>query len=143
MTERGTETATLYGQVGGRKTVSAIVEAFYQRVEGDEHLRAVYPDDLEPGKAKLKLFFEEWLGGPRVYSSKYGHPRLRRRHFPFVVDEKAAGRWLRHMREAWQEAGVDADIQAAVFESLGPLARHMVNADLDVPREPLGEAFLQ
>jgi hemoglobin len=143
MTERETEIATLYQQVGGRETVSAIVEGFYRRVEGDEHLRAVYPDDLEPGKAKLKLFFEEWLGGPRVYSSKYGHPRLRRRHFPFVIDEKAAGRWLRHMREAWQDAGVDAGIQAAVFESLGPLARHMVNADLDVPREPLGETFLQ
>lgn len=143
MTEPGVETATLYRQVGGRETVWAIVEAFYRRVEGDEHLRAVYPKDLEPGKEKLKLFFEEWLGGPRAYSSKYGHPRLRRRHFPFVIDEKAAGRWLRYMREAWQEAGVDADIQAAVFESLGPLARHMVNADLDVPREPLGEAFLQ
>jgi hemoglobin len=143
MTERGTETATLYRQVGGRETVSEIIEGFYRRVEGDEHLRPVYPDDLEPGKAKLKLFFEEWLGGPRADSSKYGHPRLRRRHFPFVIDEKAAGRWLRHMREAWQEAGVDADIQAAVFESLGPLARHMVNANLDVPREPLGGGFLQ
>jgi hemoglobin len=143
MTEPEVETATLYRQVGGRETVSAIVEAFYRRVEGDEHLRPVYPEDLEPGKEKLKLFFEEWLGGPRAYSSKYGHPRLRRRHFPFVIDEKASGRWLRHMREAWQEADVDRDIQAAVFESLGPLARQMVNADADVPREPLEDGFLQ
>lgn len=143
MTEPGIETATLYQQVGGRETVSAIVEAFYRRVENDEHLRPVYPEDLEPGKEKLKLFFEEWLGGPRAYSSRYGHPRLRRRHFPFVIDEKAAGRWLRYMREAWQEAGVDPGIQATVFESLGPLARHMVNAEEDVPREPLGDAFLQ
>lgn len=137
------EGATLYARVGGRETVSAIVEAFYRRVEGDKHLRPVYPEDLEPGKDKLKLFFEEWLGGPRAYSSKYGHPRLRRRHFPFVIDERAAGRWLRHMREAWREAGVDAHIQATVFENLGPLARHMVNAGQDVPREPLGDACLQ
>jgi hemoglobin len=143
MTDRGGETAALYRQVGGWETVSAIVEAFYRRVEGDEHLRPIYPEDLEPGKEKLKLFLEEWLGGPRAYSSKYGHPRLRRRHFPFVIDERAAGRWLRHMREAWREAGVDERIQGMVFESLGPLARHMVNAGQDVPREPLGEAFLQ
>lgn len=143
MTEPRVETSPLYVRVGGRETVSAIVEAFYRRVEGDEHLRPVYPEELEPGKEKLKLFFEEWLGGPLAYSSKYGHPRLRRRHFPFVIDEKAAGRWLRHMREAWQEAGVEAGIQAAVFESLGPLARQMVNADEDVPREPLGNAFLR
>jgi hemoglobin len=142
MTEQRIETATLYRRAGGRETVSAIVEAFYRRVEGDEHLRPIYPEDLRPGKEKLKLFFEEWLGGPRSYSSKYGHPRLRRRHFPFVIDERAAGRWLRYMREAWQEAGVDEEIQATVFESLGPLARHMVNAGQDVPREPFGDAFL-
>ncbi len=56
---------------------------------------------------------------------------------------RAAGRWLRHMREAWREAGVDERIQETVFESLGPLARHMVNADQDVPREPQRDAFLQ
>jgi hemoglobin len=143
MTEPRPGTAPLIDRVGGREAVSTIVEAFYRRVEADEDLRAVYPEDLEPGKEKLKLFFEEWLGGPPAYSSRYGHPRLRRRHFPFVIDEKAAGRWLRYMREAWQEAGVSVDIQATVFESLGPLARHMVNAGQDVPREPLGEAFLQ
>lgn len=143
MTEPRPGTAPLIERVGGREAVSTIVEGFYRRVEADARLRAVYPEDLEPGKEKLKLFFEEWLGGPRAYSSRYGHPRLRRRHFPFVIDEQAAGRWLRYMREAWQEAGVPVDIQATVFESLGPLARHMVNAGQDVPREPLGEAFLQ
>lgn len=130
---------SLYSRIGGRETVSAIVEAFYRRVEADDHLRPVYPEDLEPGKEKLKLFFEQWLGGPATYTELYGHPRLRRRHFPFVIDERAAGRWLRNMREAWQELGVDADIEAVVFENLGPLARHMVNADQDVPREPLGD----
>ncbi len=134
---------SLYSRVGGREAVSNIVEAFYRRVETDEHLRPIYPEDLEPGKEHLKLFFGQWLGGPATYTELFGHPRLRRRHFPFVIDERAAGRWLRHMREAWQEAGVAADIQATVFEGLGPLARHMVNADQDVPREPLGGARLQ
>lgn len=134
---------SLYARAGGRETVSAIVEAFYRRVETDEHLRPIYPDDLEPGKEKLKLFFEQWLGGPGTYTQLYGHPRLRRRHFPFVIDERAAGRWLRHMREAWQEGGVPDDIQATVFEGLGPLARHMVNADQGVPREPLGDMKME
>lgn len=134
---------SLYSRIGGRGTVSAIVEAFYRRVEADVHLRPVYPEDLEPGKEKLKLFFEQWLGGPATYTELYGHPRLRRRHFPFVIDERAAGRWLRNMREAWQEVGVDAEIQSTVFENLGPLARHMVNAEQDVPREPLGDIRME
>ncbi|HMO53317.1 MAG TPA: hypothetical protein PJ994_02320 [Tepidiformaceae bacterium] len=130
---------SLFAHIGGRDTVSSIVESFYRRVEVDEHLRPIYPDDLEPGKEKLRLFFEQWLGGPPGYTQLYGHPRLRRRHFPFVIDERAAGRWLRHMREAWQEAGVPDDIQSTVFEGLAPLAKHMVNAGQDVPREPLGD----
>ncbi|MEX2080236.1 MAG: hypothetical protein WEC33_01355, partial [Dehalococcoidia bacterium] len=70
---------------------------------------------------------------------RYGHPRLRIRHFPFVIDERAAGRWLRHMRQAMTDCGVTAEDQGAIFERLAPLAHHMVNAGQDVPRTPLPE----
>lgn len=133
---------SLLQRIGGVPTIHAIVEDFYRRVESDPPLRAIYPEDLEPGKTKLKLFFEQWLGGRPVYSEKYGHPRLRRRHYPFVIDEAAAGRWLMHMREAMTAAGIAADDLATIFERLAPLAHHMVNAGEDVPREPLGDTFL-
>jgi len=133
---------SLLEQVGGEDGVSRVVEAFYGRVEVDAHLRPIYPEDLEPGKEKLKLFLVQWLGGPATYSEKYGHPRLRMRHFPFVIDDLAAGRWLRNMREAWQECGVPEEAIAFVFEKFGPLAHHMVNAGQDVPREPIGDARL-
>lgn len=136
-------TTTLFEAAGGADAVSRFVEAFYQRIEADTDMRSLYPEDLEPGKAKLKLFFEQWLGGGPVYSQKYGHPRLRARHFPFVIGDRHAGRWLRYMREAWQECGIPDEVEAIAFERLGPLARHMVNEGQDVPREPIGEAFLQ
>jgi hemoglobin len=126
-------------RIGGRTKVHAIVDDFYRRVAADPIQRAIYPEDLEPGIRKLKLFLEQWLGGPSVYSDLYGHPRLKRRHFPFVIDELAAGRWLRYMREAMTTEGVDADLQAAIFKGLGPLAHHMINAHEDVPRERLGD----
>jgi hemoglobin len=136
------DTATLYDQLGGSPIVHRIVDAFYARVEHDDILRPLYPEDLEPGKLKLAWFFEQWLGGPPSYTERYGHPRLRLRHFPFVIDERAAGRWLRLMREAWNEAGVSPELQAPIFERLGVLARHMINADDDVPREPIGDVRL-
>jgi hypothetical protein len=41
-----------------------------------------------------------------------------------------------------QDAGVlDADMRV-IFERLAPLAHHMVNADENVPREPLGDGRL-
>jgi hemoglobin len=138
-----TATTTPFDAVGGREGISAIVETFYRSVAADPEIRSVYPEDLEPGKAKLKLFFEQWLGGEPVYSRRYGHPRLRRRHFPFIIAEKHAGLWLRYMRLALQANGVPPATEAVLFERLAPLAHHIVNAHEDVPREPLGEAFLQ
>ena len=134
--------SSLYLDCGGREGVERIVDSFYRRVEADSHMRPIYPEDLGPGKLKLTLFLEQWLGGPASYSDLYGHPRLRRRHFPFTIDELAAGRWLRHMREAMVENGVPAKAVEVIFESLGPLAKHMVNANEDVPRAPLGDVRL-
>ncbi len=136
-------TSTLLDRFGGREGVSRVVEDFYRRVESDPPIRNVYPADLEPGKEKLKLFLEQWLGGEPVYSNAYGHPRLRRRHFPFVIDEQAAELWLKHMRAAMTDCGVREDDIDTVFQRLDTLARHMVNANEDVPREPLGDARLE
>ncbi|MBK8561192.1 globin [Candidatus Amarobacter glycogenicus] len=136
-------TDSMLARVGGADAISRIVESFYVRIEADSHMRPIYPEDLEPGKEKLKLFLLQWLGGPPAYSQRYGHPRLRIRHFPFVIDDLAAGRWLRYMREAWQEEGVADDVVSVVFERFGPLAHHMVNANQDVPRDPVGESRLE
>ena len=143
------EASSLFESVGGREGVRRIVESFYRRVEADDHMRPIYPEDLEPGKQKVgRLLFlwflqqKRWLGGAPGYTERYGHPRLRRRHFPFLIDELAAGRWLRHMREAMHEDAVPTEVQAVIFARLGPLAHHMVNAGQDVPREPLSSTFL-
>ena len=118
---------TLFQRVGGRAGVRAIVTRFYEFVEADAPLRAIYPADLEPGKEKLMLFLEQWLGGEGAYSELYGHPRLRMRHLPFVITEHGSGRWLRHMRQAMAENGVSDADQREIFAALSPLARHMVN----------------
>ncbi|OAI40441.1 hypothetical protein AYO38_01080 [bacterium SCGC AG-212-C10] len=133
---------TLYSRAGGREGISAIVESFYEKVEKDAHMRSIYPADLEPGKAKLKLFFEQWFDGPPVYTELYGHPRLRRRHFPFVIDDRHAGLWLRYMRQSMAENGISNADLGTIFKAFGDLAKHMVNAGEDVPREPLGDVRL-
>lgn len=132
----------LLERLGGRPVIERIVQEFYDRVAADAELRALFPDDLAMGREKQAMFLEQWLGGEPRYSERWGHPRLRRRHFPFVIDQRAAGRWLRCMGEAFRAAGVGEQEMQEVFADLGPLARHMVNADQDVPRDPLGDAFL-
>ena len=137
------ETApSLFQLFGERDGVLALVAEFYRRVEADPAIRPVYPEDLTPAREKLALFLEQWLGGPNVYSDRYGHPRLRLRHFPFVIEERHAGLWLKHMREAMQARGIPEGAVRTVFERLAPLAKHMVNANDDVPREPLTDLIL-
>lgn len=128
--------------MGGTEGIDALVEAFYRRIEADTEMRPVYPEDLEPGKWKLKLFLGQWFGGPAEYSERFGHPRLRRRHFPFVIGEKHAGLWLKHMREAFHERDIPKDVEELVFPRFGELARHMVNEGEDVPREPMVETYM-
>ncbi|MFN0094528.1 MAG: globin [Dehalococcoidia bacterium] len=128
--------------IGGNAGVSALVEEFYRRIEADTAIRPVYPDDLEPGKEKLKLFLGQWLGGPAAYSERYGHPRLRRRHFPFIIEPLHAGLWLKHMRAAVQEQGIPDEVERIMFERLSPLAHHMVNAGEDLPRGPITETWM-
>lgn len=138
-----TREPALLERIGGRPVVERIVREFYDRVEADPELRRVFPADLTAGREKQTLFMEQWLGGEPRYSEQYGHPRLRMRHFPFVIDERAAGLWLRHMGEAFRAAGVPEREMQEVFAGLGPLAKHMVNADQDVPRGLLEDTFLQ
>ena len=128
---------TPFDHVGGREGVEAIVEAFYDAVAADAPLRALYPEDLGPSREKLALFFEQWLGGEHRYSDRYGHPRLRRRHFPFVIAEHHATLWLTHMRAALEARELEAEEFESIWSRLEPLAHHMVNAHEDVPRDPL------
>ena len=139
---RATRQENLFERIGGREVVRRITEDFYERVERDPELRPLFPEDLASGREKQAMFLEQWLGGEPLYSQRFGHPRLRRRHFPFVIDERAAGRWLRHMGDAFRAAGVGEQEIAEVFAGLGPLAKHMINAHENVPREPLGDAWM-
>ena len=132
----------LLQRIGGREVIERVVEEFYRLVEADPELRPLFPEDLAEGREKQALFLEQWLGGEPRYSELYGHPRLRMRHFPFLIDEHAAGRWLRHMGQAFRAVGVGEQEMQEVFADLGPLARHMVNANQDVPRDPLGDTRL-
>ena len=82
---RAQRQAELLDRIGGREVIERVVDAFYDAVETDEELRPLFPEDMDDGREKQKLFLEQWLGGEPRYSEQYGHPQLRRRHFPFVI----------------------------------------------------------
>lgn len=89
----------LYEELGESFFVR-LVDAFYVGVQANEQLRAMYPEDLTESKRHLTLFLIQYWGGPATYQNERGHPRLRMRHVPFVIDDAARDAWLAAMRAA-------------------------------------------
>lgn len=120
-------TTTLYDHVGGQPFFDALVDRFYDGVETDPPLRALYPQDLEPGKRALALFLGQYFGGPTTYSDEKGHPRLRMRHVNFRIGPAERDGWLRHMTAAVDDAPTDDIVKQQMLEYFAMAAQHMVN----------------
>ena len=123
---------SFYDEVGGAATFHTIVSTFYQLVREDEILRPLYPeDDFEAAEVRLRMFLEQYWGGPRTYSDQRGHPRLRMRHSPFKVGPLERDAWLRCMHIAVAEidaATMDDAHRRALLDYLEMAAQSMMNS---------------
>ncbi|MEV6557699.1 globin [Nocardia sp. NPDC051756] len=124
--------ASFYDAVGGAETFRRIVAAFYREVATDEVLRPLYPEeDLGPAERRLRMFLEQYWGGPRTYGEERGHPRLRMRHNPFVIGPIERDAWLRCMRIAVAEIEpelLDDEHRKALLDYLEMAANSLMNA---------------
>jgi hemoglobin len=122
------EPQNFYAEVGGAPFFEKLVARFYQEVADDDVLRPLYPEeDLGPAEVRLRMFLEQYWGGPRTYSEQRGHPRLRMRHMPFTVGPIERDAWLRCMRIAVDEADLDEAHRAQLWQYLQYAAQSMVN----------------
>ena len=120
---------TFYDQVGGHETFRKLAEQFYTGVAGDPQLRALYPqDDLGPAEIRLRMFLEQYWGGPSTYSQERGHPRLRMRHAAFKVNITARDRWLKHMMAAVDSLGLTPEKDLILRDYFDQAANSLVNS---------------
>ncbi len=123
---------TFYEQIGGMPVIERVVARFYAEVAEDEVLSAMYPDaDLADGSAarRLAMFLAQYWGGPTTYSQERGHPRLRMRHAPFVVNRDAKERWLTHFRAGLDEVALPPELDARFWDYVNYAAEFMLNSD--------------
>lgn len=123
---------TFYDAVGGSDTFDRIAARFYEEVARDEVLRPMYPEeDLGPAQQRLRMFLEQYWGGPRTYSDQRGHPRLRMRHNPYRIGPIEKDAWLRCMHTAIssiEDSTLDAAHRQALTEYVEMAAQMMVNS---------------
>lgn len=125
---------SFYDAVGGADTFAELIHRFYHEVARDELLRPLYPEeDLGPAEVRLRMFFEQYWGGPRTYSEKRGHPRLRMRHVPFRITEIERDAWLRCMDVAIasiNDARMSADRKQQLRNYCEMAAQMLVNTPM-------------
>lgn len=125
-----------YIEIGGDEKVRQLAETFYDRIEADSpSLTAILPQNTSKTREKFFMFLTGWLGGPPLYEMKWGHPQLRRRHFPFTIGEHEAQEWMRCMRAAMSDVGITDPLRTFLDTRFDDLAQHMRNTET-VPPAP-------
>jgi hemoglobin len=120
--------SSFYEQVGGEKFFSDLVSQFYAHVATDPIVRPMYPDsDLKAAAERLKMFLEQYWGGPTTYQEVRGHPRLRMRHAGFHINTAARDAWLHAMRQAVDSMDMDVALEAQLWSYIEMAANSMVN----------------
>jgi hemoglobin len=121
----------VYGLIG-EDGFERLVAAFYRQVPGDDILGPMYPaDDLPGAEQRLRDFLIFRFGGPQTYLAQRGHPRLRMRHAPFVINQAARDRWMQMMTLALREARLPSEadeVLRAFFESTATFMMNRVPA---------------
>ncbi|MCM3785969.1 globin [Neobacillus mesonae] len=118
---------TLYENLGGDQGVRALVEAFYPKVQQNELLSPLFPEDINPVMEKQHMFLSQFFGGPSLYSDAFGHPMMRARHLPFPVTEERANAWLSCMAEALEEQDIPDSVKEFTLKRLAGPAYHFIN----------------
>jgi len=105
----------------GDQGFDQLIAAFYKQIPGDEILGPMYRGrDLAGAEERLRGFLIYRFGGPQTYIENRGHPRLRMRHAPFVINQAARDRWMQLMRTALLETNLPSeptDVLLCFFES--------------------------
>lgn len=117
----------LYGLIG-EDGFTRLVAAFYRRVQVDDLLGPLYPQhDMAGAEERLRAFLIQRFGGPDTYSQQRGHPRLRMRHAPFVVDRAGRDRWVMLMEQAMAETNLPNEAIPPLRAFFHEVATFMIN----------------
>lgn len=125
---KGDRMKTMYEKVGDERLM-LIVERFYNQVFENEIIGPLFAkSEKNLVMDKQYCFLTQFLGGPLRYFEKYGNPKMRLRHAPHKIDERAKDEWLRLMKNAIFSLDWDEENKTTLYNCFPTLAAHMMNS---------------
>ena len=122
----------LFERIGGQPAIDRLVDLLYEGIGADDQLRPLFPRDLADSRSMQKLFFAEWLDGPRRYSAQ-AYKGLGSSHDGLPITPALAGRWLEHFRRAMEASVAAESDRKTIFAQVRSLAMALVSR----PGEPV------
>lgn len=110
-----------YRAAGGRAGIFALVDDFFDRMESDTRFRTIWemhPEDKAMSRDKLARFLCGWLGGPKLYTEKYGAIGIPRVHAHLAIATPERDQWLTCMSESVSEQPYDDAFKIYLMEQL-------------------------
>jgi hemoglobin len=97
---------TSFNAAGGVDGIKKLVDAFYDAMENlpqAQHVREMHSSNLDESRDKLTRFLAGWLGGPKLFSEKYGPIRIPVAHRHLSIGPTERDAWLACMQIAVNE----------------------------------------
>lgn len=92
---------------------------FYNEVYNDDQqwFRSIFANSTKDDAIQNQYeFFIQRMGGPPLYAHRKGSTALIARHGPYPITERAAARWLFHMKTALDKSPeIDLDSKTRMF----------------------------
>lgn len=122
---------TSYRAAGGIEGLRRLVDDFYRIMDQDPSAAAVrrmHPESLALSSDKLACFLSGWLGGPRLFSERYGPIAIPAFHAQWPINDQHGAIWL------------DCMAQAIALQDYSPAFAEYLLTQLRVPAQRIVQA---
>jgi hemoglobin len=102
---------TLYEWAGGEEAFARLINAFYDRVEGDDLLAGFFPGGVSAEhRDHVTAWWREVFGGPARYTGELGgYERMLAHHIGLNITPQQRFRFASTMSQAADDAGLPDD----------------------------------
>jgi hemoglobin len=121
-----------FNAAGGFEGIKKLVDAFYDAMETlpqARHIRSMHNPDLIESRDKLTCFLTGWLGGPTLFSEKYGPIRIPVAHRHLAIGPAERDAWLACMQIAVNAQPYDQPFREYLMTQLYVPAERSRNQD--------------